>query len=323
MNKVKAVLVAVVLISVVGLFFHGFSSVDDVKESIPDSEPFNKFYSIVPVKLPDNVEFAGEIVPIYNFDTYESLDREVLVNTYWQSQTLIFIKRANRYFPLIDSILKIHNVPSDFKYLALAESGLSNAVSPANAVGFWQFLKGTALDHKLEVNNEVDERYNLEKATHAAAIYLNYLYDKFQSWSMTAAAYNMGRRNTINQIDRQKTNSYYDLVLGEETGRYVFRLIALKLILETPEKFGFKVSNEDKYQPIPYTEIVVDSAIHSLPNFANEMGVNYKVLKELNPWLREDRLTNKSKKSYTIKIAAAGVRTIEANQTFFPENKND
>ena len=206
--------------------------------------------------------------------------------------------------------------------MAVAESGLSNIVSPSNASGFWQFLKGTAQDYKLEVNSEVDERYHLEKATHAAAKFLQDSYKKYGSWSLAAASYNMGRRNISRQIDRQKSDNYYDLILGEETGRYVYRLIALKLILETPSKFGFHVNDSDKYNEIPYKIVVVDSTIQSIPDFANSMGINYKVLKELNPWLRDSKLTNKNKKTYEIKIASAKYRFIAPNPKFYPKKIN-
>lgn len=320
MNNIKAVFFLVSIIGFFGLLFYGFSSNNKTDLHESESISFNKDYSIIPVKIPDNLYFADEKVPTNNFDNFESLDRELLINTYWQSQTLLFIKKAHRYFPIIEPILKEHGVPDDFKYLAVAESGLSNVVSPSNASGFWQFLKGTAQDYKLEVNSEVDERYHLEKSTNAAANFLKESYKKFGSWSLAAASYNMGRRNISKQVERQKSDNYYDLVLGEETGRYVYRLIALKLILEAPEKFGFHVNDNEKYQPIPYKVFVIDSTIQSIPDFANMMGVNYKILKELNPWLRDNKLTNKNKKTYEIKIASKEYRLIEPNLKFYPED---
>lgn len=319
MKNRQTILLSISVISIISLLLYGFSPESSITE-LPDDEniSFNKKYSITSIQIPTNILFAGEKVPVGNFDTYESIDREMLVNTYWQSQTLLFLKKAHRYFPIIEPILKEHGVPDDFKYLAVAESGLSNVVSPAKASGFWQFLKGTAQDYKLEVNSEVDERYHLEKATHAAAKFLKESYNKFGSWSMAAASYNMGRRNVSKQMARQKSNNYYDLILGEETGRYVYRLIALKLILESPAKFGFNVKNSEKYQEIDYKTVVVDSAIQSIPDFAHKMGVNYKLLKELNPWLRDNKLTNKYRKSYTIKIASTKQRTVELNTKFYP-----
>jgi hypothetical protein len=320
MNKVKTIVILFSFITVSSLLFFGFSSKDQVHEQLETKLPFNDKYYIVPVNIPKVLVFAEEEVPIQNFDTYESLDRELLVNTYWQSQTLIFIKRAHRYFPIIEPILKEQGVPDDFKYLALAESGLANVISPSDAVGFWQFLNGTAQDYKLEVNSEVDERYHLEKATKAAAQFLKDSHTKYGSWAMAAASYNMGRRNVSTQIDRQKSDNYYDLILGEETGRYMYRLIALKLILESPDEYGFHVTDDQKYQEIPFKTVKVDSTIANLADFAHYNGINYKILKELNPWLRDVSLTNKHKKTYEIKIASDKFRTFNPNPKFFSSN---
>jgi len=316
----KAILILFCGVLISCILFLGFSYNNESIDIDENSNSFNKNYSIIPVDIPNEIYFAGERVPVKNFDVYESIDREILINTYWQSQTLIFLKKANRYFPTIEIIFKEEGVPADFKYLAVAESGLSNVVSPANAVGFWQFLKGTAQDFKLEVNNEVDERYHFEKSTRAAAKFLKKLYDKYGSWSMAAAAYNMGPRNVSKQIERQKSDNYYDLVLGEETGRYVYRLIAYKLILESPESYGFHVKESEKYRPVPYEIVVVDSSIQSIPDFAYSLGVNYKLLKELNPWLRDNKLTNKYKKSYEIKIAEKNYREVLHSQIFYPQS---
>ncbi len=282
-------------------------------------ENFHSKYAIYPVSIPEKITFAGESVPIHNFDVRESLDRELLINTYWQSQTLLFIKKSNRYFPIIEPILKANGVPDDLKYIAVAESGLMNVTSPAGAKGFWQIMKGTAKDYHLEVNDEVDERYNLEKSTQVACDYLKKSYEKYGSWAMAAASYNMGRKNISKQIARQKTHNYYDLVLGSETGRYVFRALALKLILEEPEKYGFYVKPSEKYQPIKYKIVTVDTAVADFADFAYQMGVNYKVLKQLNPWLRDNFLTNKNHKTYNIKIAKIGQRQVEQDTVFYPK----
>ena len=237
----------------------------------------------------------------------ESLDRELLVNTYWQSQTLLFIKRANRYFPAIEPILKEEEVPEDFKYLALIESGLlPKAVSPAGAVGFWQFMRSTALDLHLEVNSEVDERYHLEKATRAACQYLKSAREKFGSWTLAAAAYNAGRTNIIKQLTRQKTDNYYDLLLGEETGRYVYRILAVKEILENPSHYGFHVKPEDLYPVIPTYQVKINSRIDNFADFAKEHGITYRELKDLNPWLRDTNLSNSRGKSYVIDLPQKG-----------------
>jgi len=318
MNNIKVALISLVSVALISYLFYGYSTNSNEQIEASELASKNDNYVIKPVKVPGVVYFADEMVPMQNFDTYESLDRELLVNTYWQSQTLIFLKRAHRFFPIIEPILKENGVPDDFKYLAVAESGLANVVSPSHAKGYWQFLKGTAQDFKLEVNEEVDERYHLEKSTEAAAKYIKSSYDKFGSWAMAAAAYNTGRRSMLRQIDKQKSNYYYDLVLGEETGRYVFRLIALKLILESPADYGFIIDDIEKYAQIPYKEVIVDSTIQSWADFAYNQGINYKLLKELNPWLRNNKLDNKYKKSYVIKIASKENREVVIDSTFYP-----
>ena len=282
------------------------------KENINDTdfrEVFRTKYLIFSIPLPDELDFAGEKVPLDYFDVRESLDRELLINTYWQSQTLLFIKRANKFFPEIEKILAENNIPDDFKYLVLAESELKNAVSPSGAVGVWQFLKGTAKDYDLEVNNEVDERYHLEKSTEAACRFLQDAYELFGNWTMAAASYNVGRRGLIKQVNRQKQDNYYDLLLNEETGRYVYRILAIKLILENSDKFGFHVSKQDMYNPIPTYEVEVDTAVADFADFAEKFSINYKILKHFNPWLRDSFLTNKTGKKYYIRIPEKGYRS--------------
>lgn len=310
------------LISIIAIAFiiSSFSKNNESPVSSNKPKSFKDSYGIFPVDIPDEIVFAGEQVPIENFDVFESLDREMLVNTYWQSQTLIFIKKSHRFFPIIEPILKENGVPDDFKYLAVAESGLANVTSPSGAKGFWQFLKGTATDHKLEVNGEVDERYHLEKATKAACEFLKKSYDKYGSWSMAAASYNMGRRKLSQHANRQKSNNYYDLILGHETGRYVYRLIALKLIMQNPNKYGFYIKPNEKYQAIDYKVVEVDSSVNHWADFARANGTNYKILKELNPWLRENTLTNSKGKTYKIKIPKKGTRKVFPNPKYYPED---
>jgi len=255
------------------------------------------------------LDFAGEKVPMAYFDVKENLDRELLVNTYWQSQTLLFIKRANRYFPLIENILREHEIPDDFKYIALAESGLTYAVSPAGAVGFWQFLPGTAKEYGLEVNNEVDERYHLKKSTEAACRYFKESYAKYHSWTLAAASYNNGRKGLDKQINRQEQTDFYDLLLNEETSRYIYRLLAFKLILNQPDKYGFHFRAEDLYPPIPTQTVKVDSGIHSMVAFAHHFNLNYRMLKYFNPWLRETYLSNKEGKVYELDIPVGDSRS--------------
>ncbi len=260
-------------------------------------------YNIFSLPLPDNPTFAGEPVPIERTYIRESLDRELLVNTYWQSQTLLFIKRAKKYFPIIEPILQEQGVPEDFKYLALGESGLiMRAISPAGAVGPWQFMRGAAGDYGLEVNSQVDERYHLEKATEAACRFLKSAKEKFGNWTLAASAYNVGRSHILGQLKRQQTNNYYDLLLNEETGRYVFRLIAIKEILEDPESYGFHVNEKDLYYLEPTYTVEGDSSVNNFADFAKEYNITYKELKDLNPWLRDDHLNNSRGKTYHIKI---------------------
>ncbi len=291
-------------LGVISLILFAFTYLKDgeVESQSVQSSGFHADYHIHAVELPDSVYFCDELMPLYRADVYESFDRELLVNVYWQSQTVLFIKRAHKYFPIIEKILQEQGVPDDMKYLAVAESGLSNVVSPAGASGFWQILKGTAGDYKLEVNEEVDERYHLEKSTEAAAKFLLDSYEKFGSWTLAAASYNMGRRNISKQLERQHGDSYYNLVLGEETGRYVYRIAAIKTILENPEMYGFYVPESTRYVYPEYAMVEVDSSIQQLGRFAKQQGINYKLLKELNPWLRDNVLSNKSGRTYAIKV---------------------
>lgn len=263
------------------------------------------------IDIPKSLDFAGELVPLENFDVKEAIDRELLINTYWHSQTLLFLKKSTRYFGLIEPILKKYNVPDDFKFLALAESGFSNVTSPVGAVGFWQFVPATAKEYGLEVNDEVDERYHVEKSTEAACRFLSSSHNIYKSWTMAAAAYNAGRKGLNKQIQRQYTDYYYDILLNEETARYIFRIVALKMIISNPQKYGFEIAKGDYYQPIPYTEITIKTSITDLAKFAFEKGTNYKMLKMINPWLRDNILTNNIGKSYNIKIPEAGFRKFE------------
>ncbi|MFP4365475.1 MAG: lytic transglycosylase domain-containing protein [Bacteroidales bacterium] len=270
---------------------------------------FKNDYAIYALDIPEKLEFAGEAVPLENFDVWESFDRELMVNTYWQSQTLLFIKRAERYFPLIEPILEEYEIPDDFKYLALAESGMTNAVSPAGAVGFWQFLRGTARDYGLEVNEEVDERYHIEKSTEAACRFLLESYTTYGNWTMAAASYNAGRRGMNNQIGIQKETNYYDLLLNEETQRYLFRILAIKTILENPSEYGFHVKETDLYPPLDFFIVQVDEKVIDFADFAKKFNTNYKILKHLNPWLRKPYITNLQRKTYSIKLPLEGART--------------
>ena len=298
----------VTVILAVSLATTGYTGTGDGSVEPGDKES----YVVYGVEIPGQVSFAGEPMPIDLFDVKEALDRELLSNTYFHSQTIRLIKMANRYFPQIEAVLKKNLIPEDFKYLALAESGLSQAVSPAKAVGFWQLMKGTAQEYGLEVGSEVDERYHVAKSTEVACEYLIDSYEKYGNWTMTAASYNAGRRGMDRQIERQKKENYYDLLLNEETARYLFRVVAFKLIFEDPVAYGFTLSKKDLYPEIPVNKIKVDSAIADFTDFAAEYGCNYKILKYLNPWLRDSKLSNPSHKTYEILVPESGYRRPDA-----------
>ncbi len=271
-----------------------------------DSSFFPQDYKIVSPKIEGKYFFCGEEVPIKNIDVKERLERELIVNTYWHSLTLLSLKRANRWFPIIEPILKKNNIPDDFKYLALTESMLTNAVSPAGAVGFWQFKKEAAREYGLEINSEIDERYHIEKATEAACKYLADSYKKYGNWTLAAASYNYGKSGIDEQIEKQKTNNYYNLVLPEETSRYIFRIVAIKEILNNPRRFGFYYDENNLYQPYQTYEIAVNKEVKSWADFAKAHGINYRILKMLNPWLRKHYLKNKKHKTYKIKLPVEG-----------------
>jgi hypothetical protein len=268
-----------------------------------------------PHKLPENVSFAGEKMPLDNFDTRESLEREILISAYRHSSTIMIIKRANRYFPVIEKILKKNNIPEDFKYLVAAESEFSNMVSPAGAVGFWQIMPETGREYGMEINTVVDERYDLEKSTQFACDYFLKSYEKYGNWTLAAASYNGGRAALDEQIRIQKENNYYDLLLAEETARYIFRAVAYKLVITDPETFGFTLDKSDLYPELDFYEVKVDTAVSDFSVFAKRFGTNYKMLKFLNPWLRKPYLTPKPNKEYLIKIPAEGMRSPEKTDT--------
>ena len=249
--------------------------------------------------MPENITFAGEKVPLHRQDVEEAFRKELIVNSNLHSHTIQILQTAPRMFEVIEPILKKNGIPDDFKYLAVIESRLDPlAVSPAGAVGVWQFLKGTGKEHGLEINNEIDERYHIEKSTEAAADYLKKAYEKFGSWTLAAASYNAGRNMILKQMDIQKESDYYDLLLGEETGRYVFRILALKQIMNHPERYNFKVNT---IYPVEKTETVeVKGAVENWADFAREQGITYKTLKRFNPWLRKNDLKNPQGHTYKI-----------------------
>ena len=290
----------------------GFKNFRSNSKTEPDRDTiyFNR-----PHKLPENVSFAGEKMPLDNFDTRESLDREILTSAYRHSSTIMIIKRANRYLPVIEEILKKNNIPDDFKYLVAAESEFSNMVSPAGATGFWQIMAETGREYGMEINLVVDERYHIEKSTQFACDYFRKSYEKYSNWTLAAASYNGGRAALDEQIRIQKENNYYDLLLAEETARYIFRAVAYKLVITDPENFGFTLDKSDLYPELDFYEVKVDTAVSDFSVFAKKFGTNYKMLKFLNPWLRKPYLTPKPDKEYLIKIPAEGMRSLEKTDT--------
>lgn len=269
----------------------------------PDVLSFDKMTQYVhDIELPESLDFCGEPVPLDRFYVRESLERELLVNSYLHASTLLLLKRTTRWFPVVEPIMRRNKLPDDFKYLAMIESALTNAVSPSKAVGFWQFLEGTGKDYKLEIYKEVDMRYNQELETVAACNYLNDSYSKFKNWTLAAAAFNCGNGRISRTIEEQKVTSYYDMLLPAETERYVYRILALKLITENPAKYGFHISDDGWYQPLEYKTVTVTETIPDLIEFAISQGTNLKMLKYYNPWLRSNTLTISPGNSYTIKI---------------------
>ena len=246
---------------------------------------------IYPVLIPAAVDFCGEDVPLDKFEIKERLDRELLVNTFWQSNATLIIKRSKRHFKVIEPILKRYGVPDDFKYLAVAESGLLNAVSSAGAKGVWQFMSTSAKGYNLKVTSEVDERYHLEKSTEAACQYLLEAKAKFGSWTVAAAAYNRGTNGIRRDLNKQLISDYYDMHLNSETARYVFRILAFKTIMQNPKLYGYHIEDKDYYGSIPVINISVDTTIENISEYANQIGTNYHVLKSLNPWILGNKLT--------------------------------
>lgn len=254
------------------------------------------------IEFCDDIYFAGERVPLEMFNIRERYERELLSNTYFHSNTMVLLKRSKRWFPVIEPILKEYGIPDDFKYLCVIESYLSNVVSPAGAAGFWQFMKNTAQEYGLEINKEVDMRYNVELETEAACKYFLKAYERFGSWTLVAAAYNAGSSRVSKFMKEQGATSYYDLLMAEETERYIFRILAIKTIFENPEKYGIYVSDKLTYEPYRYKIVKVDKSIDNCAEFAKEHDITYKLLKVFNPWMRSNSLKVSNGKVYEIKI---------------------
>jgi membrane-bound lytic murein transglycosylase D len=292
----KKVLIIITLIVSSGLLIFAVSNPNKNKKSDPKLDYI----------FPEKADFCGEVTPLQILDVKERFDRELVTNVNLHGSTILILKRANRVFPIIEPILAKKGIPDDFKYLAVIESALINASSPAGAKGVWQFMPDTAREKGMEVSETVDERYSLEKSTEAACQYLNAAKNKLGSWSLAAASYNGGMAGISKQIEFQKVSNYYDLLLIEETHRYVFRILALKEIMKNPILYGFDTSKFELYPIIETKKIQIDSTITDLATFAKSQGVNYKTLKIYNPWLRDRKLDNKFQKVYQLEIPVKG-----------------
>lgn len=254
--------------------------------------------------IPNSMKFCGQEIDLTKFDRKERLDKELLTNTFYHSSTFQYFKRANRHFGTLERILEEENMPDDLKYLSLIESGLTQAVSPSGAKGFWQFMPAAAKEFGLTVNREIDERYHVEKSTRAACAYLKNAYARFEDWPLTAAAYNRGMGGIASDLENQKVDDYFDIHLNRETGRYFFRMLALKLIFESPEEYGFHPDEMYLYEPWETRKISVDTSITDLVQWAIDNGSNYRELKVLNPWILGKTLTVSSTKTYVIELPA-------------------
>ncbi|MBN2664242.1 MAG: lytic transglycosylase domain-containing protein [Bacteroidales bacterium] len=294
-------IIAVVTFAVFKLFV--YSTPPDVQDDDDDYyEQMEKNYIIYSPFVPDSMNFCGEPLPLDRFDVKQAVDYEFLKIMYWQSETILYIKRMQEVFAIVEPILKKHGVPDDFKYLLVTESGMVNVVSPAKAEGYWQFLKATAQEYGLEVNSEVDERYDLIKSTEAACEYIIDAKNALGNWTLAAASYNAGRAGLTTKMDKQQEDCFYDLLLVTETSRYIYRIAVFKVILSNPRRYGFNVRLVDGYKLPDIDVIEVNTSISDLVGFAKQYGTSYKMLKTLNPWLRSDKLTNSSGKTYFISV---------------------
>jgi len=299
--KTKAICILIGAIIVV--FFQLFTSYTNPVENIDEEPAIDLPHNTFLPTIPDSITLFGENMPLSRQDVFESMEREILTNTFWHTNTLLVLKRSKRVFDIIDPILKEQNVPEDFKYLAVAESNLwVNSKSPAGAVGLWQILESTGKELGLEINDEVDQRYDIEKSTVAACRFLKRAYDSLGSWSLVAAAYNGGQGRVTKNKSNQLQESYYDLLWAEETARYVFRIAAFKIIMNSPSEYGFNINAEDIYEQYPSRDTVISTSIANIAEFAIDHNTTYKALKNLNPWLRQNKLTNARGRSYTVKI---------------------
>ena len=300
MKKLSIIAIVLSSLAIAGEIFI-FATQKEDSEAVQQKAIMTNYRVYAPV-IPDTMTFAGERVPLEKYYVREGLDNELIINMYKQSSTLLYFKRANRYFPVIEPILKQNNIPEDFKYLCVIESGLTNATSPAKAQGFWQFIPSTGSKYGLTVNDEIDMRNNLEASTEAACKYLRSLYNRFHSWTAAAAAYNCGENGLSRRMETQDVSSYYDVRLNTETSRYVYRILAVKLIMQHPQQFGYNLRHCDLYPTIQTRTATLSGQNVDLYKFAKSNGTTYKMLRDLNPWIQTDNLKNKANKSYTVAL---------------------
>jgi membrane-bound lytic murein transglycosylase D len=318
-RKIKYISAGVIFVLVCGTFICGITEIKNLDREY--RELFRKHYRIFTPEVPEKADFAGENAPLELIYVRESFEREIFANTFMHSSTILMFKRANRWFPVIEPILKRNNIPDDFKFLAIAESNFANVVSPSGAEGFWQFLKPTGQKYGLEITEEVDERYNVEKATEAACRYFQEAYSKYHSWSLVAASYNRGLDGLSRALENQKVNSFYDLFLNDETARYLFRIMAIKEVYNHPVRYGYYLRSSDFYPPVPVYTVTVDTSISDLADFAFKQKINYRILREFNPWIRRYNLPNKSGKTYTFILPKEGYLNYETLMKKMPQSE--
>ena len=302
--KYKRIILPGLIICGLGIYFAIVRANGDSPQQMEQANNYTPLYEnpLTAPPLPDHIDFCGEAVPLHLYWVQENVDKELIINCYQHSKTLLTLKRSTRFFPVIEQILKEENVPDDLKYLCIAESNLENVVSPAKAAGFWQFMETTGKNYGLEISEQIDERYHLEKATRAACKHLQKLKNQFGNWALAAAAYNMGENGLAKRMKEQQIDNYWDLSLNSETSRYLSRCIAYKLIFENQELYNIRISATDFYKPIESKEIVIEKSIEDLRIYCTQNSILYRQLKELNPWLRSTKLTVGASKSYTMKI---------------------
>lgn len=302
MKKISVIAIVFSSLAIIGQIFIFATTKNDPDETY--RKALQADYRVYCPVLPDSLSFCGETVPMDTYYVREGLDRELMVNMYWQSNMLLWMKRAGRYFPIIEPILKKNGMPEDLKYLCVIESGLLPVGSPAGAQGYWQFIKSTGLNYGLEITDEIDMRNHIVLSTEAACRLLKKMYQRFGSWSIAAATYNLGENGVAQRCTDQNIHNYWDLKMPNETTRYVYRILAVKMIMQHPQAYGYMIRHSDLYPPIPTREVTLTGQNVDLYAFAKDNGSTYKMLRDLNPWIQTDKLKNRGNKTYTVVLPA-------------------